>query len=137
MLRSLDFRFLFHLRQALLLHVMRLDAVTITLLGHDIGQAHVLGVVVLDRIAVRILFFGHGQTHIFSVWVVNGKTCRIIGPCCLDHKLTQSQEQINQDFHGELQLIGISKMIPQANWVDNEVLLAATPFNLSYRSIHV
>ena len=116
---------------------MRLDAVTITLLGHDIGQAHVLGVVVLDRIAVRILFFGHGQTHIFSVWVVNGKTCRIIGPCCLDHELTQSQEQINQDFHGELQLIGISKMIPQANWVDNEVLLAVTPIKFSYRSIHV
>ena len=36
-----------------------------------------------------------------------------------------------------LLLHGISSMIPQANWVDNEVLLAATPFKLSYRSIHV
>jgi hypothetical protein len=45
---TLAIRVLFHLRQALLLHVMRLDAVAITLLGHDIGQAHVLGVVVLD-----------------------------------------------------------------------------------------
>lgn len=116
---------------------MGLDAVAITLLCQHIGQAHVSGVDISDGMAIRILFFGHGQTHIFSVWVVNGKTCRIIGPCRLNHKLTQSQEQINQDFHGELQLIGISKMIPQANWVDNEVLLAATPFNLSYRSIHV
>jgi len=43
---------LFDLRQALLLHVMRFDAVAIALLMHHIGKAHVFGVTVLDREAV-------------------------------------------------------------------------------------
>jgi hypothetical protein len=59
------------LSKALLLHVVGFDAVAITALRHDIGQAHVLGIGIFDRIAIRILFFGHGQTNVLFVWVVN------------------------------------------------------------------
>lgn len=62
---------LFHLRKALLLHVVGFDAVAITALRHDIGQAHVLGIGIFDREAIRVLFFGHGQTNVLFVWVVN------------------------------------------------------------------
>jgi hypothetical protein len=116
---------------------MRLDAVAIALLGHDIGQAHVFGIVVFDGIAVCVLFFRHGQTHIFLVWVLNGKACRIIGPRRWNQKLTQSEEQINQDFHSAIQSVGVISMIPQANWVDNEVLPEVCPFMSSHRSFHV
>jgi hypothetical protein len=51
--------------------------------------------------------------------------------------LTQSEEQINQDFHSAIQSVGVISMIPQANWVDNEVLPEVCPFMSSHRSFHV
>ena len=91
-------RKLLDLSQALLLHIVHLDAVAMALLLHHIGQTHVFRIGLFDWITVRILPFGHGQTDVFAIGVFDWKAGGCIGPSIT------SQDQI-QNKDGELHVM--------------------------------